>query len=31
LVNGADIVANAVNTVQITVATGGSYKVVVIG
>jgi hypothetical protein len=31
LVNGADIVANAVNTVQITVATSGNYKIVVIG
>jgi hypothetical protein len=31
LVNGADIIANTVNTVQITVATGGNYRVVIIG
>lgn len=31
LINGADIIANTVNTVQVTVATGGNYRIVIIG
>jgi hypothetical protein len=31
LLNGADIIADTVNTVQITVATSGNYRVVIIG